>query len=179
MGLYGAVTQDSAAGVAYPAIGSFPAVSYDNEVVLFYSEIDPDMNAAIAGGTHADLDPLPPALVPGERRALCGRRNGRISMPVPPVDRTLVRFLSAAGKTHVPVLQGLTMTIHAEDGLQYNYQDGATVVAAAPREQYSAMLPPLKTKDAIVTATGGRPLCGLRRQRLHDQPLRSRQLRCR
>ena len=30
MGMYGAVTQDFAAGVAYPAIGSSPAVSYDN-----------------------------------------------------------------------------------------------------------------------------------------------------
>ncbi len=44
------------------------------------------------------------------------------------------------------------MTIHAEDGLQYNWQDGATAVGAAPRIQYSAMLPPLKTKDAIIVA---------------------------
>jgi len=151
MGLYGAATQDSAPGVAYPAIGTSPAVSYDNEVVLFYSEIDPDMNAAIAGGTHLTSINYHPRwflvngepYVPGTADIDAGVAG----------ERTLLRLFSAAGETHVPVLQGLTMTIHAEDGLQYNYQDGATVVAAAPREQYSAMLPPLKTKDAIVQAS--------------------------
>ena len=144
MGLYGAMTQDSAAGVAYPAVGSSGAVSYDNEVVLFYSEIDPDMNAAIAGGSHTTSIFYHPSwfLVNGEPY---------VDGVTTDIDagsageRTLVRFFSAAGETHVPVLQGMHMTIHAEDGLQYNYQDGATVVAAAPRDQWSVMLPPLKT----------------------------------
>ena len=52
MGLYGAVTQDSAPGEAYPAIGLSPAVAYDNEVVLFYSEIDPHLNDSVDGGTY-------------------------------------------------------------------------------------------------------------------------------
>ena len=149
MGLYGAVTQDSAAGEAYPVIGASPAVTYDNEVVLFYSEIDPDMNNAIAGGTHETSIFYHPRwyLVNGEPY---------VDGVTADIDagaagtRTLVRLFSAAGETHVPVLQGMHMTIHAEDGLQYNYQDGANVVAAAPREQYSAQLPPLKTKDAII-----------------------------
>jgi hypothetical protein len=72
-------------------------------------------------------------------------------------DTVLVRFLSAAGETHVPVLQGMHMTLHAEDGLRYNWQDGDTPMAAAPRDQYSVMLPPLKTKDAtLVAAADGR-----------------------
>jgi len=151
MGLYGAMTQDSAPGVAYPAVGTSDAVSYDNEVVLFYSEIDPDMNDAIALGTHETSIHHHPSwfLVNGEPYV-----DG-VTLDIEAGaagQRTLLRLFSAAGETHVPVLQGLTMTIHAEDGLQYNYQDGATVVAAAPREQYSAMLPPLKTKDAIVLA---------------------------
>ena len=151
MGLYGAATQDSAAGVAYPAVGTSSAVAYDNEVVLFYSEIDPDMNAAIAGGTHETSIHYHPSwfLVNGE--PYVAGMTADIDAGVAG-ERTLLRLFSAAGETHVPVLQGLTMTIHAEDGLQYNYQDGATVVAAAPREQYSAMMPPLKTKDAIVVA---------------------------
>jgi hypothetical protein len=157
MGMYGAATQDTADGVAYPAVGTSPAVGYDNEVVLFYSEIDPDLNNAIAGGTHQTSIHYHPRwfLVNGEPYedgVTADISTGTSGAPLAAGTDVLLRLFSAAGETHVPVLQGLTMTIHAEDGLQYNYQDGATVVAAAPREQYSAMLPPLKTKDAIVQA---------------------------
>jgi len=155
MGLYGAATRDSASGEAYPAIGTSPAVTYDNEVVLFYSEIDPDMNNAIAGGTHVTSIHYHPRwfLVNGEPYvAGMADIDSGTSGPLVAGENVLLRLFSATGETHVPVLQGLTMTIHAEDGLQYNYQDGATVVAAAPREQYSVMMPPLKTKDAIVQA---------------------------
>ncbi|NNJ95063.1 MAG: hypothetical protein HKP57_09995 [Halobacteria archaeon] len=165
MGLYGAVTQDTAAGVAYPAIGTSDAVSYDNEIVLFYSEIDPDLNAAInelynPTGLVAPYDTsihYHPKwfLVNGEPYVdgiTADITTGTGGAPLVAGEAVLVRLLSAAGKTHVPVLQGLHMTLHAEDALQYNYQDGANVVAAAPREQWSAMLPPLKTKDAIIQA---------------------------
>jgi hypothetical protein len=156
MGLYGAATQDSAAGVAYPAVGTSPAVTYANEVVLFYSEIDPDLNNAIAGGTHETSIHYHPRwfLVNGEPyvAGMADITTGTGGAPLVAGEDVLLRLFSATGETHVPVLQGLTMTIHAEDGLQYNYQDGATIVAAAPREQYSVMLPPLKTKDAIVLA---------------------------
>jgi FtsP/CotA-like multicopper oxidase with cupredoxin domain len=156
MGMYGAATRDSGAGEAYPAIGSSPAVTYDNEVVLFYSEIDPDMNNAIAGGTHTTSIHYHPRwfLVNGEpyQAGMADINTGTGGAPLTEGENVLLRMFSAAGKTHIPVLQGLTMAIHAEDGLQYNYQLGANVEAAAPREQYSAMLPPLKTKDAIVQA---------------------------
>jgi VCBS repeat-containing protein len=67
-------------------------------------------------------------------------------------ERTLLRFFSTASETHVPVLQGRHMTIHAEDGLPYTWQDGVTgTKTPAPREQWSVMLPPLKTADAIIT----------------------------
>ena len=171
MGLYGAVTQDSAAATAttpaeaYPAVGTSPAVTYDNEVVLFYSEIDPDLNAAInelynPTGLVAPYDTsihYHPKwfLVNGEPYVdgmadITTGADG--TTPLVAGESVLVRLLSAAGKTHVPVLQGLHMTIHAEDALQYTWQNGATVVDAAPREQWSVMLPPLKTKDAIITA---------------------------
>ncbi len=151
LGLYGAVTKDAAAGEAYPG------VPYDSEVVLFYSEIDPDLNAAIAGGTHTTS-------IDYHARWFLVNGEPYVDGPTPDIvagtagTNTLVRFLSAAGETHVPTLQGLYMTLHAEDGLQYSWQDGVTGVSTpAPRTQYSAMLPPLKTKDAIlVAATDGR-----------------------
>ena len=46
MGLYGAVTHDAAPAQAYAGI------SYDSEVSLLYSEIDPALHAAVAGGTY-------------------------------------------------------------------------------------------------------------------------------
>ncbi len=68
-----------------------------------------------------------------------------------PGETTLLRFLSTASETHVPTLQGMHMTIHAEDGFRYNYQMGDLPGGFAPREQYTAMLPALKTKDATIT----------------------------
>ena len=151
MGLYGAMTQDSAANVAYPAAGSSAAVGYDSEILLFYSDIDPDLNNAVADGTYQTSIFYHPRwfLVNGEPYVDgvtadidAGSADGAV----------LVRFLSAASETHVPVLQGMRMSLVAEDGLQYTWQDGDTVMGAAHRDQYSAMLPPLKTKDAIVRA---------------------------
>jgi len=168
MGLYGAATRDSAAGVAYPAVGTAPAVAYDNEVVLFYSEIDPDLNAAVACAQDpltcpVGIEPYSTSihyhpkwfLVNGEPYldGMADITTGTGGDALVAGEAVLVRFLSAAGKTHVPVLQGLHMTLHAEDALQYTWQNGTTVADAAPREQWSAMLPPLKTKDAIVQAT--------------------------
>jgi len=67
-------------------------------------------------------------------------------------QKTLVRFLSTAGETHVPTIQGMHMSIHAEDGFEYNWQDGTTQMGTAARQQYSVMMPPLKTKDVIISA---------------------------
>ena len=163
MGLYGAVTKDSAVGEAYPG------VPYDQEQVLYYGEIDPDLNNAIANNVldtaihyHARW-----FLINGEPYSTactddgagfdvlsgypCGSMSQTADLPgVPAQSRTLLRFFSAAGETHVPTLQGMHMQIHAEDGNQYNWQTGATVAGMAPREQYSLILPPLKTKDAII-----------------------------
>ena len=153
MGLYGAATQDAAPGEAYPAAGSSAPVSYDSEILLFYSDIDPDLNNAVAAGTYqtsidyharwflVNGEPY----VDGATADIDGGLAG---------DALLVRFLSAASETHVPVLQGMHMTLVAEDGLQYTWQDGDAVQGAAHRDQYSAMLPPLKTKDAIIRAAG-------------------------
>jgi len=145
MGLYGAVMSDAAAGEAYAG------VAYNDEVVLFYSEIDPVLNRSIADESYETSIAYHAQwfLVNGEpyedgvtADLAAGDGLG--------AETTLIRFLSAAGETHVPVLQGMHMSIIAEDGNQYGYQIGAGAPIAAPREQYSAMMPPLKTKDALL-----------------------------
>ncbi len=144
MGLYGAVTKDTVAGEAHAG------VPYDNEVVLFYSDVDPVHNAAVAGSD--------PTYTPIHYQAQWFLINGEpyeagVTADIPmgvTGENTLVRLLSAASETHVPTLQGMHMTIHAEDGFLYSWQNGAALGDYAPREQYTAMLPPLKTKDAFV-----------------------------
>mgnify|MGYP003572592609 FL=1 len=159
MGLYGAVTKNAveADAVAGTPAEAYPGVPYDNEVVLFYSDIDPAHNAAVVGGTYTTSIDYHASwfLVNGEPYA------SGVTPDIPAGaagETTLVRLFSAASETHVPVLQGMHMMIHAEDGLPYTYQAGATVAGTAPRTQYSAMLPPLKTKDAtiLVPATATR-----------------------
>ncbi|MGD8590310.1 MAG: Ig-like domain-containing protein, partial [Chromatiales bacterium] len=186
MGLYGAVTQNA---VEADTVNGTPAeayagVPYDNEVVLLYSEIDPDLNASINelynptglvtpyttsidyharwflvngepysldcndDGTGLDVTSGYPcasmALVPDIS-------EGTGANPLLAKERTLLRFLSASSETHVPTLQGIYMTIHAEDGFPYAWEDTSTGdTGTSPREQYSIMLPALKTKDAII-----------------------------
>jgi hypothetical protein len=195
MGLYGAVTQNAVeadAGLGTPA-EAYAGVPYDNQVVLFYSDLDPDHNNSIyclnypgsvlPNGLTCGVDVMPyttsihyhPSwfLIDGEPYSeACTDLNpadgfddtsgypcaNMVQTPDittgPAKTRTLLRFLSAAGKTHVPTLQGLHMSIHAEDALPYGWEDtdpAALIPAgAAPREQYSVMLPPLKTKDAVI-----------------------------
>jgi hypothetical protein len=162
MGLFAAVTRNAVDADLTPGTGSLTAqaylgVVYEDEVLLFYSEIDPVLNAAIAGGgagTSTSIHYHPTwFLVNGEPYEAGVTPD--IFAGSETEDTTLVRLLSTTGETHVPTLQGLHLTIHAEDGIPYTYQEvngttGVETVTASPRTQYSAMLPPLKTKDAIL-----------------------------
>jgi hypothetical protein len=148
MGLYGAITKDASANEVYPG------VSYDDEVILFYSDIDPAINNAIANGTYTTSIDYQARwfLINGKPYDPANKASPEMSIPAGAAgSNTLVRFLSTASETHVPTLQGLYATIHGEDGLRYNYQAGG-VSMPSPRVQYSIELPPLKTKDAIVSA---------------------------
>jgi hypothetical protein len=139
MGLYGAVTHDAAAGEAYAGI------SYDSEVPLLYSEIDPALHAAVAGGTYGTAS-YPSTVNYAPRYFLV---NGAPFEPgiTPPLSagttggKTLLRFLNAGLEDHAMVLQGQHMTLVAEDGNAYPW----------PRKQYSVFLAAGKTKDAIFT----------------------------
>ena len=145
MGLYGAMTKDSAIGEAYPG------VTYDNEQVLFYSDLDPALNESISNGTYTTSIHHHPTwfLVNGEPYEPGVTANIPVGAPG---DTTLLRFLNASGETHVPVLQGMHMNIHAEDGFQYGWEDLANGSSGnTPRTQYSVQMPAMKTKDVTIT----------------------------
>jgi FtsP/CotA-like multicopper oxidase with cupredoxin domain len=139
MGLYGAMSHDAATGQAYPGL------SYDHQVTLLFSEVDPALHAAVAAGQYgpglamtSTLDYAPRQfLVNGEPHtgaslALAAGNAGQT---------TLLRLLNAGLQNRAPMLQGMHMRLMAEDGNKYPHA----------REQYAAFLPALKTVDAVIT----------------------------
>jgi FtsP/CotA-like multicopper oxidase with cupredoxin domain len=158
MGLYGGVTKDFAAGEIYPG------ATYSNEVTLIYSEIDPALHTAVATDSYGPGTAMPSTLNYQPRYFLI---NGKPFQPGDPAvanliagQRTLLRFINAGLQTHVPVINGMSMRIIAEDGNPYPWP-------ANPREQYSVMLPAAKTIDAILVplAAGG----GASRYAIYDR----------
>jgi len=151
MGLYGGVKKDFAAGEAYSG------VAYNNEVTLLYSEIDPALHTAVTTDNYGPGTAMPSTLNYQPRYFLI---NGKPFQAGDPVlasltagQPTLLRFLNAGLQTHVPVINGLTMRLVAEDGNPYPWP-------ANPREQYSVLLPAAKTIDAIIVpkaVAGGSP----------------------
>ncbi|MBI3776571.1 MAG: tandem-95 repeat protein [Gammaproteobacteria bacterium] len=143
MGLYGSVVHDAAIGSAYAGI------AYDTAVTLLYSEIDPALHAAVAGGTYGTVA-YPSTINYAPKYFLI---NGKpfAAGDVPFASgatgqTTLLRFLNAGLKTHAPSLLGLDMHLVAEDGKPY----------ANRRHQYSVLLAAGKTTDALITpATAG------------------------
>jgi len=143
MGLYGLVKIDSAAGEAYPG------VSYDNEVLLIYSELDPVLNAAVADGTFGTAA-YPSTMNYSPAYFLI---NGQPYPDASPVvdhslqtgEQVLIRHLNAGLRTHAPTLNGLSMDVVAEDG---------NVLPFPIADQSSILLPAGKTKDALTTISG-------------------------
>jgi hypothetical protein len=139
MGLYGALTKDAALGQVYSG------VTYDNEVMLYYSEIDPALHAAVAAddygpgkGTTSTIDYQPKYfLVNG--KPYTDKASATISAGNTG-ERTLLRMFNMGLRPHTPVLQGLRLQLVAEDGKPYSYA----------RDQHSAFLAAGKTKDAII-----------------------------
>ncbi|MHC4159176.1 MAG: hypothetical protein ACYSSO_08875 [Planctomycetota bacterium] len=138
MGLYGCMKKDSAAGQAYDGVG------YDNDVILVFSEVDPDLHDAVQADNYGPGKSVTSTIDYTPRYFLInGEPYSSGSLPLPagnPNDRVLIRFVNAGIETHVPVLQDLYMTVVAEDGYKYRYA----------KEQYSLILPAHKTKDAII-----------------------------
>jgi FtsP/CotA-like multicopper oxidase with cupredoxin domain len=160
MGLYGAMSKDFAAGQAYPG------VAYDNQVTLLYSEIDPALHNAVGGptptygtvtGPTSTLKYVPKFfLVNGKAHVTGDPAIATIAVG----KTTLLRFLNAGLRTHVPVVNGPYMKMIAEDGSPYPWP-------ANPRERYSVFLPAAKTTDVTLTPPPG----GVTRIAIFDRAL--------
>lgn len=139
MGLYGALKKDYALKQAY----SNADTAYDDDVILFFSEIDPAFHAVVADGLYGTK--VTSAI---EYRPKYFLINGQSYGPDAKqtqagLGRVMLRFLNAGLQTHVPILQGQYMKIFAEDAYLQPY----------PREQYSLILAAGRTTDAIVTSS--------------------------
>ena len=143
MGLYGAVTIDAAAGQAYTPTATNPDTTYDSEVILLLSEIDPEIHDAVAKGNYGPGRAIQSTIDYQPKYFLI---NGEAFSPGlspiaagTPGQRILLRVLNAGYKDYVPTLYGSYMTTLAEDGNLYPY----------PKQEYSVLLPAGKTKDAV------------------------------
>ncbi len=134
MGLYGAVTKnfvDAAVGVkaqAYPGL----SYEYDNDITLFYSEVDP---------AHTSTIEYKPQyfLINGDDGLIANLNPTKVVVG----QRTLLRLINLGLKTHAPMINGMHMEVIAEDGKAYrNSQLQATVVMEAG-----------ETVDAFITPT--------------------------
>lgn len=133
MGLYGALAVDFAANLAYDDVG------YDEDRVVLYSEIDPNLNADPAnfGGARViNWNPqyymINGAAQPATADVLIGTGAN-----------VLLRFVNAGIQTYVPTLDGgLYLDLKAEDGNRY----------PQPLQQYGIELQAGKTIDAMVSA---------------------------
>ena len=144
MGLYGALQVYPGTGQAYG-----PSTAYTTEVTLLYSEIDPTLHAAVAGGTYG-TPPGPTSTLDykPEYFLINGQpfQAGQAALPAGNVDATtLIRFLNAGLRSHTPTLLGSYLKLIAEDGNLYPYS----------KEQYSLLLAAGKTIDALWA-----PACG-------------------
>jgi hypothetical protein len=134
MGLYAVVKKNFGAGQAYGATTAF-----QNEVIFLFSEVDPALNDAVAGGTMGSNilfqpkyflingDPFPF----GDTHTYAGDINQNI----------LVRFLNAGLSTRAPTVVGDHWRLVAEDGNPYVNE----------KLQFSLDLTPGKTLDIIGT----------------------------
>jgi hypothetical protein len=149
MGLYGSVVKDTDAGnVAYRSGGA--DIVYSQQVTLLYSEIDPALHAAVAGGTYGSGGPTSTLEYAPKYFLINGVSAPHASLvPVATVQaaqNTLVRFLNASLKSHVPTINGQYWRMIAEDGNPYP-------VLSNPRQQYTAFLTAGKTMDVLLVPT--------------------------
>jgi FtsP/CotA-like multicopper oxidase with cupredoxin domain len=144
MGLYGALKKDTATAQAYNSASS----AYDWEGVLVLSEVDPALHAAVANDDYGPGKTITSTINYKPKYFLYHGEasTGVIGVDVTSIavgDKILFRILNAGLTTRVPLLQGLYMTLLAEDGNLLPY----------PRETYSLTLPAGKTMDVMVEPT--------------------------
>ncbi len=155
MGLFGALTDDFGIGQAYDDVGT----AYTQEIVLFYYEIDRAIHEGVVLGEYSTTDMKSTidyhpkhffidastngiTVPPGNPDSL--DYNDVLAVTVDPVTDPLVRFYNAGLRTHIPTVFEADFSIIAEDGKLY-----PKVI-----EQYTVVLPPLKTTDAFLNVSG-------------------------
>jgi FtsP/CotA-like multicopper oxidase with cupredoxin domain len=159
MGLYGALTKDSAASTAYPG------VTYIAQQDLFFSEVDPALHAAVDGGTYG-TPPGPTSTLNykpkyfllhshdgtawvdvtiGGGMQTClqvgGAAGSCIDSGISLNQRLLLRMYNAGLRELAPMLIGSHFDLVAEGGKKYPFV----------RTQYQTLLMPGSTQDAIFT----------------------------
>jgi FtsP/CotA-like multicopper oxidase with cupredoxin domain len=140
MGLYGAliVYQNSASNLAYTGI------SFDNEAVLLFSEIDPDFHDTVSTGNYGPGLSVTSTIDYHPRYFLINGLSYPKAViitdhPVTPGETVIVRLLNAGLRSHVPVFENAYFKLIAEDGNLYPH----------PFMQYSAYLTAGKSLDLL------------------------------
>jgi hypothetical protein len=165
MGLYGVVRKDALPPVSGTGSNAYPNVTYDNDITLLLSEVDPAVHGAVAAGkfntSTLAYDPKyfrlhhyaatsgacsttavsncltpPTTFTESPTGAALGIQSGQ---------RQLVRAANAGIQSRVLELIDGHWYVMAEDGNPFPY----------PREQYSTLLPAAKTADMWFTPTVG------------------------
>ena len=143
MGLYGGLKKDVASGQAYPG------VPYDRDVTVFFSEVDTALHLAVAADNYGPGKAVTSTFDYKPRYFLINGASYPDTQPLLVTgttgEKVLLRFLNAGLETHVPMLNGLSMSLVAEDGNKYPYA----------KDQYSLLLTAGKTSDAVLTWPGG------------------------
>jgi FtsP/CotA-like multicopper oxidase with cupredoxin domain len=148
MGLYGGASKNAVAATATTPAEAYAGVPYNNEVTLLFSEIDPALHSAVAGGTYGTAGGATSTFDYQPKYFLINGKPYAAGTPplavLPAGQKTLLRFLNAGLQTHVPVINRQYLKMIAEDGNPYPWPGN-------PRQQYSVLLPAAKTVDAILT----------------------------
>ena len=156
MGLYGAVTRLAGFGEAYPG------VRFEREMTLLFSEVDPDLHDAVAANDYGPDKTVTSTLKYKPQYFLINSAaytNGLLPVFAgSPGDRIVLRLINAGLDYHIPSLNNGYFSLVSEDGNLLPY----------PRETYSALLPPLKTMDALFTVS---PSAGPETFALYDRRL--------
>jgi FtsP/CotA-like multicopper oxidase with cupredoxin domain len=146
MGLYAILKVDAVGPVPGP-VEAYPGITYDNEVTLLFSEIDPVLHTAVTVDDYGPGKGMTSTIEYHPKYFLINGQPYSIGAEAisagNPGENILLRLLNAGLKTRVPVLQGAYLTMLAEDGNLYPFTS---------REQYSVELGAGKTIDTMISS---------------------------
>lgn len=161
MGLYGLLVVTTAPVAPTPGVAYGNAVTYDADVALLFSEIDPVQNAAVdklaaaqcgtggCTGTIADKD-YPPAvnysplyyLINGQAFDPSNPAAASYAVNAPATSgNVLLRMANAGLRSHTPSVSGLNLVLVAEDG---------NLAPGKPKVQSEVLMAAGKTFDALI-----------------------------